>query len=180
MIKKHSHADRKIYVVSHFNHPIEVTDTARSAISRIKEAGIEMISQTPLIRGVNDDPFTLTSLFKKLSFMGISPYYVFQCRPTSGNWHLTVPIEKSLQIFHDAQARCSGLAKRARLIMSHKSGKIEIIGKTQKHIFMRYHQAALPEDLNSVLVYRPNPEARWLEDYQHRLSDMIPKMTWLF
>ena len=180
VIKKHSHPDRKIYVVSHFNHPVEVTDTACSAISRIKDAGAEMINQTPLIQGVNDDPVTLSSLLKKVASLGVSPYYVFQCRPTSGNRHLTVPIERGLQIFHDAQARCSGLAKRARFIMSHKSGKIEIVGKTQKHIFMRYHQAASPEDINTMLVYRPNPKALWLEDYQYRLTDMVPKTTWLF
>jgi len=139
-----------------------------------------MISQTPMIRGVNDDPRVLSTLLQKLSFLGVSPYYVFQCRPTAGNRHLTVPIERGLEIFGQAQALCSGLAKRARFIMSHKTGKIEIIGKTQKHIYMRYHQAASPEDLNTMLVYRPNPQARWFDDYQHRLSDMVPKMTWLF
>lgn len=180
VLQKHSYDDRKTYVVSHFNHPVEITDTARDAISCMKHAGVEMISQTPMIRGVNDDPRVLSTLLQKLSFLGVSPYYVFQCRPTAGNRHLTVPIERGLEIFGQAQALCSGLAKRARFIMSHKTGKIEIIGKTQKHIYMRYHQAASPEDLNTMLVYRPNPQARWFDDYQHRLSDMVPKMTWLF
>lgn len=180
VLQKHSYDDRKTYVVSHFNHPVEITDTARDAISCMKHAGVEMISQTPMIRGVNDDPRVLSTLLQKLSFLGVSPYYVFQCRPTAGNRHLTVPIERGLEIFGQAQALCSGLAKRARFIMSHKTGKIEIIGKTQKHVYMRYHQAASPEDLNTMLVYRTNPQARWFDDYQHRLSDMVPKMTWLF
>ena len=180
VIAKHNHHDRKIYVVTHFNHLKEITDTARSAIARIKETGSELINQTPLIAGVNDEPSILASLFKQLSFMGISPYYVFQCRPTKGNYHLTVPIERGMQVVHEAHAQCSGLAKRARYIMSHKSGKIEIVGKTQMHIFMRYHQAVSPRDINSMLVYRPNPKARWLEDYKHQLTDMIPKMTCLF
>ncbi|PKL60150.1 MAG: hypothetical protein CVV33_04160 [Methanomicrobiales archaeon HGW-Methanomicrobiales-4] len=167
-------------MVTHFNHPIEITNTARSAITQIKETGAEMVNQSPLLAGVNDDPITLANLFKHLSFMGVSPYYVFQCRPTQGNHHLSVPIERGMQVFNEAQARCSGLAKRARYIMSHKSGKIEMVGRTQKHIFMRYHQAASSEDINKMLVYRPNPHARWLEDYKYHLSDMMPKMTWLF
>ncbi|MFH0966393.1 MAG: KamA family radical SAM protein [Methanobacteriota archaeon] len=180
VLAKHTHQDRKIYVINHFNHSNEITDVARSAIGRIKETGTELINQTPLIAGVNDDPGTLATLFKHLSFMGVSPYYVFQCRPTLGNHHLSVPIERGMQVVHEAQARCSGLAKRARYIMSHKSGKIEMVGRTQKHIFMRYHQVASPEDTNKMLVYRPNPHARWLEDYKYHLSDMVPKMTWLF
>lgn len=180
VIKKHTHQDKKIYVISHFNHPHEITDIAQSAISTIAETGAELINQTPLLEGVNDDPQTLASLFKHLSFMGVSPYYVFQCRPTSGNRHLTVPIEQAMHVMHEAQSRCSGLAKRARYIMSHKSGKIEVVGKTTKHVFMRYHQAVSPNDINTMLVYRPNPKARWLEDYHHRLTDMVPKMMWLF
>jgi KamA family protein len=180
VMKKHSTIDRKLYIVSHFNHPIEITDLSRSAIARMKSAGVEMINQTPMIRGVNDDPVTLSTLLKKLATIGVSPYYVFQCRPTSGNRHLTVPVERGLQIFHEAQVQCSGLAKRARFIMSHKSGKVEIVRKTHKHIYMKYHQAASPDEINSMLVYRPNPEARWLDDYQYRLSDMVPKMMWLF
>ena len=180
VIAKHTHPGRQIYVVSHFNHPIEITDPARLAITRIKKTGAEMINQTPLISGVNNDPYTMASLFKHLTFMGVSPYYVFQCRPTSGNRHLTVPIEQGLQVVHEAQSMCSGLAKRARFIMSHKSGEIEIVGKTTKNVFMRYHQAVSFEDKDKMLVYRSDPQARWLEDYKHYLTDVNPKMTLLF
>ena len=85
-----------------------------------------------------------------------------------------------MNIVQEAHSRCSGIAKRARYIMSHKTGKIELVGRTAKHVFMRYHQAASPDKRNSMLVYRPNPKARWLDDYKQGLSVMIPKMTWLF
>jgi homoaconitase/3-isopropylmalate dehydratase large subunit len=64
--------------------------------------------------------------------------------------------------------------------MSHKTGKIEIVGKTPKHIYMKYHQSASPKDINTMLIYKPNPDAKWLDEYQYRLTDMVPKMTWLF
>jgi len=180
VLTKHIDPEQKIYVMSHFNHPQEITDSSRSAITSLKKTGVELMNQTPILDGINDNPDVMASLFNTLSQIGVSPYYVFQCRPTSGNLHLTVPIEQALHVVHHAQARCSGLTKRARYIMSHKSGKIEIIGKTSKHIFMKYHQAALSENINSMLVYKPNANARWLEDYHHRLTDMVPKMTWLF
>ncbi len=180
VIRKHVHPGKKIYQVAHFDHPVELTGTAREATHLLKEAGAEIINQTPIIRGVNNHPGILSELFNGLTKHGISPYYVFQCRPTSGNRHLTVPLEESLHIFHQAQARCSGLARRARFIMSHKTGKIEILGKTAHHIYMKYHQVATPDDAYKMLVYRTNPEARWLDDYQYHLTDMIPRMTWLF
>jgi len=64
--------------------------------------------------------------------------------------------------------------------MSHKSGEIEIVGKTTKNVFMRYHQALSFEDKDKMLVYRSDPQARWLEDYKHYLTDVNPKMTLLF
>jgi lysine 2,3-aminomutase len=180
VLAKHATPEEKIYLISHFNHPHEVTDSSKSAISALKKTGVELTNQTPILDGVNNNPEVMASLFKMLAKIGVPPYYVFQCRPTSGNRHLTVPIEQAMHVIHEAQACCSGLAKRARYIMSHKSGKIEIVGKTSKHIFMKYHQAASLSDLNSMLVFKPNPRARWLEDYHQRLTDMVPKMTWLF
>jgi len=180
VLAKYANPEEKTYIISHFNHPQEITESSRAAITALKNTGSELNNQTPILDGVNDNSEVMASLFKTLARMGVSPYYVFQCRPTSGNQHLTVPIEQAMHVIHEAQACCSGLAKRARYIMSHKSGKIEIVGKTSKHIFMKYHQAASPSDLNSMLVFKPNSKARWLEDYQHRLTDMVPKMTWLF
>ena len=64
-------------------------------------------------------------LFSKLSFIGVPPYYVFLCRPTLGNETYSVPVEWGYEIFEKSRTLCSGLAKRARLVMSHESGKIE-------------------------------------------------------
>ncbi|PWR72613.1 KamA family radical SAM protein [Methanospirillum lacunae] len=180
VLAKHTSPEEKIYLISHFNHPQEITSSSKAAISALKNTGAELTNQTPILQGINNEPDIMASLFNILSKLGVPPYYVFQCRPTSGNRHLTVPIEQAMHVIHEAQSCCSGLTKRARYIMSHKSGKIEIVGKTSKHIFMKYHQAASLSDLNSMLVFKPNSRARWLEDYQHRLTDMVPKMTWLF
>ena len=122
--------------MTHFVHPRELTDVAIEAVDLLQKAGAKLANQTPLIRGVNDDPQVLADLLKNLSFIGAIPYYIFQCRPASGNKTYTVPIEAGYEIVAQAKSLVSGLAKRARYTMSHATGKIEILGD---HIlFQRY------------------------------------------
>ena len=180
VLKKHSYPDKKIYVVTQFNHPVELTSEAKESVAIVKNTGVEVINQTPVIRGVNDDPDVLASLFTKLTQIGNSPYYAFQCRPTVGNRHMSVPIEETLRIIDAARKQCNGLAKRVRYIMSHKTGKIEIVGRTKQHMVMKYHQVADESDRDKMLFFKPNPDAYWLEDYRFSLSDVVSKMSWMF
>ncbi|ACR80358.1 MULTISPECIES: KamA family radical SAM protein [Kosmotoga] len=170
LLKKYSTPKKRIYIMTQFNHPREITDVAIEAINLLKEAGTELANQTPLIRGINDSPETLAELFRKLSFIGVPPYYVFQCRPTKGNKAYSVPIEEGYEIFRKATAMVSGLAKRARFAMSHMTGKIEVVGLDDEHIYMKYHRAAKPENYNKFLILKRNPEAYWLDDYEETLS----------
>lgn len=156
---------KQIYVMTHFCHPRELTKQAIDAVRILKHAGAILTNQTPLIRGINDDPQVLADLFAELSFIGIPPYYVFQCRPASGNKGYAVPIEEGYQIFEQAKARVSGLAKRARFVMSHISGKIEIIGLTDNRVYFKYHRAADDSDSSSFMVLNSNPDAYWFDDY---------------
>jgi hypothetical protein len=64
--------------------------------------------------------------------------------------------------------------------MSHATGKIEIVGRTAEHVFMRYHQAAEKADIGRFMIFRSNPVARWFDDYQHLLTELEPKKVWLF
>lgn len=165
MIERYSTAEGKIYIMAHFNHPRELTDSAIEGMLLLQRAGAMTVNQTPLIRGVNDDPDTLAGLFNKLSFIGVPPYYVFQCRPTLGNRPYSVPVEKAYEIFSLAQSRSSGLAKRARFVMSHTSGKVEVVGLAGEHVYMKYHQAAQHSDQGRLFMLKRNPSAHWFDDY---------------
>jgi lysine 2,3-aminomutase len=169
LFRRYSTPKKRIYVMAQFNHPRELTESAIRALETLRDAGVIVVNQTPLIAGVNDSPHILAELFRRLSFLGVSPYYVFQCRPTIGNRLFTVPVETSFRIVHEAFSLCSGLAKRARFIMSHASGKIEIVGCTADRVFMRYHQAARKEDQGRFMIFPSNPEACWLDDYEDAL-----------
>ena len=166
MFRKYSTNEKKIYVMAHFNHPRELTDKAVEGLNALMNAGVSLVNQTPLVKGVNDDPDVLADLFSKLSFIGVPPYYVFLCRPTLGNETYSVPIEKGYEIFEKARIRCSGLAKRARLVMSHESGKIEVIGMTEDQVFFKYARAASSEDNARFLAFYRNPNAVWFDDYK--------------
>jgi lysine 2,3-aminomutase len=187
VLSRYSIPEKRIYVMAHYNHPREMTDVSMQAIEQLHQAGVIVVNQTPVLKEVNDDPGIFTRLFRKLSFAGISPYYVFQCRPSLGNRFFQTPVERSFEIIQQAWQTCSGLAKRARFVMSHATGKIEIVGKTAHHVFMRYHQAADHADIGRMLVFQSHPMARWFDDYRNHaalISDLQPvrkpKMHWLF
>lgn len=173
VFRRHSTSEKRIYAVVHFDHPRELTEPAVRAMHVLLQCGTRAVNQTPIIRGVNDDPDVLAALFKQLSFIGVPPYYVFQCRPTSGNRTYAVPIEEAYHIFELARTQCSGLAMRARFVMSHASGKIEIVGLTRKFVYMKYHSAANPRDTGRFLVFNRNADAFWLDDYGDPVDDFI-------
>lgn len=165
MLSKYSTDKEKIYIIAHFNHPRELTQEAIAAINMFQKAGIVTINQTPLILGVNDDPDVLSELLEQLSFIGVSPYYVFQCRPTKGNKIYSLPIEEGLDIFEKAIRRVSGLGSRARYVMSHHMGKMEIVGRMEEHIIFRYHRDPDMDDPGQIMMFESDSNAYWLDDY---------------
>lgn len=174
LLRTYSTPDARIYIMAHFTHPRELTREAIRCLDALQRSGAITVNQTPMIAGINDDPQVLADLLSRLSFAGVTPYYVFQCRPTMGNSAYSVPLEEACQIFQKAQARCSGLAKRARFVMSHVSGKIEIIAVKDSFVYMRYLQASAPEYEGRFMVLPSNKKAHWLDDYSTE-ADATPR-----
>ncbi len=171
MIETYSTGDKKIYIMTHFVHPRELTEPAVKAVHLLQKTGAMIANQTPLIRGLNDNPHVLAELLGKLSYIGAVPYYIFQCRPSLGNRAYTVPIEEGYEIIECAKARVSGLAKRLRFVMSHSTGKIEIVGITENRVYFKFHRAADDADSGRFIVLKRNPNAYWLDDYDEIIRD---------
>lgn len=165
VLSKHSLPDRKIYLITQFNHPRELTPQAIKAVNMLRDVQVIFSNQTPIIRGVNDNPDVLAELFNRLSYVGVPPYYLFQCRPVIGNRCYTVPLEEGYRIFEEAKKSMSGLAKRARYVMSHATGKVEVVGIDNELIHFRYHQARNEEKIGAFFSLPRDGEARWLDDY---------------
>jgi len=157
--------------MTHFDHPREITPLAVRAVERLQKAGAILNNQNPLIRGINDHPKVLAELWRTLSFIGISPYYIFQCRPVRGNKSYAVPIEEGYTITEQARSMVSGVAKRARFVMSHTTGKIEIVGKTAERTYFKYYRSANDVDSGRFLVFKCNPKAYWFDDYDEVIYD---------
>jgi len=171
MIETYSSERKKIYIITHFAHPRELTDPALRAVHLLQKAGAIVANQTPLIKDLNDQPTVLADLLGRLSYIGAVPYYIFQCRPALGNKAYTVPVEQGYQIVEQAKTRVSGLAKRVRFVMSHSSGKLEILGKVNELVYLKYHRAADDADSGRFLVVKSNPNAYWLDDYDEIIRD---------
>jgi len=163
-LARHSQKDRRIYIMAHFNHPRELTEVAVEGVSRLLESGAIVVNQTPLLKGVNDDPDVIAELFNKLSHIGVPPYYLFQGRPIDGNAGFRVPLRRGYRIFERAKKRMSGLAKRARYAMSHGSGKVEILGFHEGEVMLKYHQAKNPDNLGHIFGLPCPSDACWLDD----------------
>lgn len=162
-LRKYSQPDRRIYMMCHFDHPRELTAQAREAVARLIDAGVICVNQNPIMRGISDDPDIMAELWNELSYMGVPQYYVFQGRPTAGNSPYELPIVEAHRRIEQAKKKCSGLAKRPRFTMSHESGKIEIVGVDERHIYLKYHRAKHRKDEQRLVVCHRDDEAYWLD-----------------
>lgn len=167
IFKKCSKSGKRLYVVTQFNHPREITPQSTGAVSNLLKAGVLISNQTVLLRGINDDPGTLANLMNKLVSIGVAPYYVFQCRPVKRvKHHFQVPICEGLRIVEKAKAGCNGLSKRFKYVMSHVTGKIEILGVMDREIYFKYHEAKDRENLGVMFKRQVDEEAGWLDDFK--------------
>jgi len=122
-------------------------------------------NQTVLLKGVNDDPKILAELQNKLVSIGVNPYYVFQCRPVKRiKKNFQIPLYKGYEIVEDAKKRLNGHSKRFKYIMSHRTGKIEIVGIMGDYIYFKYHQAKVPKNMGKLFRKKINKTAGWLDD----------------
>jgi lysine 2,3-aminomutase len=103
-------AKHRVWLQLHFIHSAELTFEMTRACDTLAEAGVPMVSQTVLLKGINDNADTLAELFYGLLERRVKPYYLFQCDPVHGSSSFRTPVEKGLQIIRELQGRISGLA----------------------------------------------------------------------
>ena len=99
------------YVVVHANHPRELTEAARGACARFIDAGIPVLSQSVLLRGVNDDPDTLAALMRGFVEARIKPYYLHHADLAPGTAHLRTTIAEGQALMRALHGRLSGLCQ---------------------------------------------------------------------
>lgn len=99
-----------LWLMTHFNHPKELTSRARRALRDLADSGFPVMNQTVLLKGINDDADVLAELFRGLVRERARPYYLLQADPVRGSGHLRTPLESGIRIFEKLNGRLSGIA----------------------------------------------------------------------
>ncbi|WP_018181524.1 lysine-2,3-aminomutase-like protein [Kaistia granuli] len=102
---------KTVYVAIHANHPRELTAEARSALARLADAGIALVSQTVLLKGINDDPETMAALMRGFVEARVKPYYLHHGDLAPGTSHFRTSIAEGQALMRALRGRLSGLAQ---------------------------------------------------------------------
>jgi lysine 2,3-aminomutase len=132
-----------LWVMTHFNHPREITKQATRACTMLADAGFPVMNQTVLLRGINDSPETLATLFRALVRVRVRPYYLLQMDPVQGSRHLRTPLARGVEIMRSLQGTMSGIALPKFVCDTpHGKGKVvlahdPVVGRTQRGTTLR-------------------------------------------
>ncbi len=99
------------YLVTHFNHPNELSLETEQAITLLVDSGIPVLNQTVLLKGINDQAEILAKLFRRLVLMRARPYYLHQCDIAPGTTQFRVPLKRAQEIVKSLRGHISGLCQ---------------------------------------------------------------------
>jgi lysine 2,3-aminomutase len=103
--------EKALYVAIHANHPRELTPEFRAACRKLAKTGIPLLGQTVLLKGVNDNPAVLESLFRGLVAARVKPYYLHHPDLARGTGHFRVDLREGQALMHALRGRVSGLCQ---------------------------------------------------------------------
>jgi KamA family protein len=163
---------KHVAVMAHFEHWRELEGpVVRKAVRRILSTGAVIRTQAPVLRHINDDSETWSTMWREQVNMGMIPYYMFVERDTGARRYFELPLERTWQIYRGAIQQLSGLGRTARgPSMSALPGKVEIQGVTEIHgervFVLRFIQARNPDWVQRPFFARYDPHATWLDQLQ--------------
>ena len=196
-----TYPDVGLRMMLHFNHPdeflakdeggdyVEGSDgilgwhpaTQRAMDGLVRRGWISVENQSPIIRGINDDPDALRIMQRALKRVGAENHYFFCGRDIVAYRAFNVPIERAWQVLNESQKGLSGVESHARLSITHYKGKTEVAAVTDEPvpglagaengvvIFKILRNALAAPDRGKVCIVGRNPEAIWFDGYNDRV-----------
>ena len=193
--------DVGLRLMVHFNHPDEFLlkddsgnyieqdngvlqwhpRTHRAMTGLVKRGWISIENQSPIIKGINDDPDALRIMQRAMKRVGANNHYFFCGRDIVAHKAFNVPIEKAWEILNESQKGLSGVETHARLSITHYLGKTEVAAVTNGPIegvpgtengvviFKLLRSAADAPHRGKVCIARRNPDAIWFDGYADRV-----------
>ena len=142
-----------VYVAVHVNHPDEITDAFVDALARLEHAGVVLLSQTVLLKGVNDDASILEQLFRRLVTLRVRPYYLHHPDLAPGTSHFRISLEEGQTIIDELRQRVSGLCLPTYVLdIPGGFGKVPV---DADHIGSRTPEGRLVKDAHHTLHHYP-------------------------
>ncbi|SHH13585.1 glutamate 2,3-aminomutase [Tepidibacter thalassicus] len=124
MLKKY----HPIFINTHFNHPMEITEESKEACERLANAGIPLGNQAVLLNGINNDKFVMRCLNHELLKCRVRPYYIFHAKHVKGTTHFNTSIDDGIEIMEYLRGYTSGLAIPTYIVNAPKGkGKTPIL-----------------------------------------------------
>lgn len=150
-----------VFLITHFNHPDEITKQVVEALTLIADSGILIFNQTVLLNGVNNHPALIQALMRRLLYLRVKPYYMFQCDPSEGSDHFRTSVENSQWIQRELWGRLSGLAlPQLSLDIPNGGGKVGIVPNFLKS---QSEEASVYKGWDGIQDTYKNPPAQTIE-----------------
>lgn len=163
--------------MAHFNHPRELsTPAVRKAVSRIRNTGAQIRTQSPILNHINNKPELWSRMWKKQVEMGMVPYYMFIARDTGAQHFFGVDLHHSWNVFRKAYNQVSGIARTVRgPSMSANPGKVQVVGVSQikgKKVFvLNFLQGRNPDWVGRPFFAEYSENALWLDDLKPAFNE---------
>ena len=172
LLEKLVRGGKHVALMAHVNHWRELeTPVVREAIRRLRDAGVVIRTQAPLLNHINNDPAVWARMWRAQVALGLVPYYLFVERDTGARHYFEVPLARAWQVYREAMQQVSGLARTARgPSMSAGPGKVEVQGVTEiggeKVFVLRFIQARNPDWVQRPFFARYDERASWLDQLE--------------
>ena len=159
-----------VYIMTHLNHPKEITKECRTALLQLADAGICVYNQMVFLSGVNNHPALVQALHRRLLYLRVRPYSIFQCDPSIGTGHFRTTLKNSKWIQKELWGVLSGLAlPRIALDLPGGGGKVELAynpfieTKGRTHFYEGFDGMKLGYE--DPPAHTPPPQPEDLKDY---------------
>ena len=168
---------KHLAVMAHFNHWRELgTGAVRDAIRRVLGTGAQIRTQAPLLRNINSSAGVWARLWQEQVECGLYPYYMFVERDTGPCAYFELPLVEAYEIFREAYAQVSGLARTVRgPVMSAMPGKVQIDGVSRvagERVFqLSFLQGRNPDWVRRPFFARYDARATWLNELKPAFGD---------
>lgn len=157
-------------IMAHFSHPVELdTPIVKTAIARLRSVGVQIRTQSPVLKHINDSPELWAEMWRKQVNLNCIPYYMFIPRDTGAQDYFALTLDNAWKIFREAYQKVSGVCRTVRgPSMSCTPGKVQILGvseiKGKKVFVLRMLQGRNPDWVARPFFAKYNPDAIWMDD----------------